>query len=192
MLGYPQRDNVFGDYCEQYSAKTYNLDVGITTSICHHYLDMTSTVTPTLPAGLLSFAVVGNARAELDTTDDSILRWRLCVPEPTRDRPGILQDIAIFARYRYEWENLSFIVYLAQEGEQEMIYILFPPDASLSNSRHVKKLINQDDESVLSNSRATDSLPSAIAEADHSAIQHTILAYDGGFWSGSWSLYNEV
>jgi hypothetical protein len=29
MLGYPQRDNVFGDYCEQYSAKTYNLDVGI-------------------------------------------------------------------------------------------------------------------------------------------------------------------
>jgi hypothetical protein len=87
---------------------------------------------------------------------------------------------------------LSFIVYLAQEGEQEMTYILFPPDASLSNSRHVKKLINQDDESVLSNSRATDSLPSAIAEADHSAIQHTILAYDGGFWSGSWSLYNEV
>jgi hypothetical protein len=43
MLGYPQRDNVFGGYCEQYSAKTYNLDVGITTSICHHYLDMTST-----------------------------------------------------------------------------------------------------------------------------------------------------
>lgn len=61
-------------------------------------------------------------------------------------------------------------MYLAQEGEQEITYILFPPDASFSNSRHVKKQINQDDESVLSNSRATDSLPSAIAEADHSAI----------------------
>jgi hypothetical protein len=67
-----------------------------------------------------------------------------------------------------------------------------PSGRKLFNSRHVKKQINQDDESVLSNSRATDSLPSAIAEADHSAIQHTILAYDGGFWSGNWSLYNEV
>ena len=191
MLGSPHRDNVFGDYCEQYSAKTYSPDVGITASIRHHHPDMTLTVTPTWSADLFGFAAAGNARAELDTTDDSILRWRLCVPAPTRDCPGILQDITIFARYRYEWENLSFIVYLAQEGEQEISYILFPPDVSFSNSRHIKELINQDDESVLSNSKATDALLSAIAEAAQSAIEHTILVYDG-FWSGSRSLYNEV
>ena len=191
MLGSPYYDNVFGDYVEQYSAKTSNPDVGITTSIRHHHPDMTLTVTPTLYADLLGFAAAGNARAELDTTDDSILRWRLCVPAPTRGSPGTLQDVTIFARYRYEWENLSFIVYLAQEGLEKIAYILFPPDVSLSNSRHVKRLINQDDESVLSNSKATDALLSAIAEAAQSAIEHTILVYDG-YWSSSRSLYNEV
>jgi hypothetical protein len=136
MLGSPHCDNVFGDYGEQYSAKTSNPNVGITASVRHHHPDMTVTVTPT---DLLSFATAGNARAELDTTDDSILRWRLCVPAPTRGSPGTLQDITIFARYKYEWKNLSFIVYLAQEGLQEIAYILFPPDVSLSNSGHVNE-----------------------------------------------------
>jgi SpoVK/Ycf46/Vps4 family AAA+-type ATPase len=55
-----------------------------------------------------------------------------------------------------------------------------------------KRLINQDDESVLSNSKATDALLSAIAAAEQSAIEHTILVFDDGFWSSSRSLYNEV
>lgn len=60
MLGLLHRDNVFGDYCGQYSAKTYNPDVGITTSTRHDYPDMTLTVTPSSPAGLLGFATAGN------------------------------------------------------------------------------------------------------------------------------------
>jgi hypothetical protein len=49
-----------------------------------------------------------------------------------------------------------------------------PSGRKLFKFRHVKKLINQDDESVLSNSKATGALLSAVAEADHSGIEHTI------------------
>jgi hypothetical protein len=130
MLGSPHRDNVFGDYEEQYSAKTANPDVGITASIRHHHPDMTLTVTPTSYADLLGFAAAGYAHAELDTADDSVLRWRVCLPAPTRGNPGTLQDFTFFARYKYEWKKLSFTVYLCQEDLGEMTYILFPPDVS--------------------------------------------------------------
>jgi hypothetical protein len=133
MLGSPHRDNVFGDYEEQYSAKTVDPDVGITASIRHHHPDMTLSVTPTSYADLLDFAAAGYARAELDTADDSILRWRLCVSAPTRGNPGTLQDATFFARYKYEWKNLSFTVYRCQEGSENITYILFPPDVSFQS-----------------------------------------------------------
>ena len=63
MLGSPHRDNVFGDYGEQYSAKTSNPDVGITASIRHHHPDMTLTVTPTSYADLFGFAAAGTFTA---------------------------------------------------------------------------------------------------------------------------------
>ena len=130
MLGSPHRDNVFGDYEEQYSAKTYNPDVGVTASIRHHHPDMTVTATPTSYTDLLGFAAAGYARAELDTADDSILRWRLSIPAPVRGNPGTLQDLTFFARYNFRWKNLGFIVYLCQEGPQKITYILCPPDVS--------------------------------------------------------------
>jgi hypothetical protein len=132
MLGSPHRDNVFGDYEEQYSAKTADPDVGVTASIRHHHPDMTLTVTPTSYIDLLGFAAAGNASAELDTADDSIRRWRFYVSARTRGHPGTLQDVTFFARYKYEWKNLSFILYLCQEGLQKITYILFPPDVSSS------------------------------------------------------------
>lgn len=134
MLSSPHRENVFGDYEEHYSAKTLNTDVGITASIRHHHPDMTLTVTPATYANVLGFAAAGHAHAELETADDSILRWRVCVPAPSRGQPGTLQDITLFARYKYQWNNLTFTVYLCQEGLVEMNYILFPPDVSSASN----------------------------------------------------------
>lgn len=56
---------------------------------------------------------------------------------------------------------------------------------------HGQPLTTEDDETVLSNSKATDALLSAIAVAEQTAIEHTILVYDGS-WSSSRSLYEEV
>ena len=131
MLGSPHRDTVFGDYDEQYSAKTPNPDVSITASIRHHHPDMTLAVTPIYSTDLLGFAEAGHARAKLDTADDSILRWRLSVPAPVRGTHGTLEDVTFFARYKYEWQKLSFVLYVCQEGPgRKMNYILFPPDVS--------------------------------------------------------------
>ena len=55
-----------------------------------------------------------------------------------------------------------------------------------------RPLTTQDDETVLSHSKATDALLSAIAAAEQSAIEHTILVYDNGYWSDSRNLYEEV
>jgi hypothetical protein len=134
MLGSPQRENVFGDYEEHYSAKALNTDVAITASIRRHHPDMTLTVTPATYANVLGFAAAGHAHAELETADDSILRWRVCVSAPSRGHPGILQDITLFARYKYKWTNLTFTVYRCQEGLNEVYYILFPPDVSSTSS----------------------------------------------------------
>lgn len=131
MLGSPHRDNVFGDFEEQFSAKNADPDVTITASIRHHHPDMTLTGTP---FDLTAFAAAGYAQCELDTTDDSVLRWRYYRPAAVRGNPGYLADAVFFARYRYKWNNLTFILYTVQEGYNKISYILFPPDVCASFS----------------------------------------------------------
>ena len=130
MLGSPHRDTVFGDYEEEYSAKTANPNVAISAAIRHHHCDMTMTATPSSYADLLDFAAAGHAHAELDTAEESLLRWRLSMFPSTRGAPRTLQDYIFFARYKYVWRNLTFILYLCQERPITMNYILFPPDVS--------------------------------------------------------------
>jgi hypothetical protein len=60
MLGSLRRDNVFGDYCEQCSAKTYNQMWASPPPPPHHHPDTTLTITPTSPADLLGLAAAGN------------------------------------------------------------------------------------------------------------------------------------
>ncbi len=130
MICATHRDNVFGDYEEQYSAKTADPDLAITASIRHHHPDKTLTVTPVRTANLLSFAAAGHAQVELETSDDPVLRWRVYQPAAARGNPGYLSDIIFFAKYRYVWNNLTFILYFAQVGLNTLNYILFPPDVS--------------------------------------------------------------
>ena len=132
MVSPSHRDNVFGDYEEQYSAKTADPDLAITASIRHHHAGMTLTVTPVRAANLLSFAAVGRAQVELDTSDDPVLRWRFYQPAVARGKPGYLSDVTFFARYSYRWNNLTFILYVAQVGLNTLNYILFPPDVRQS------------------------------------------------------------
>ena len=126
MVDPTHRENVFGDYEEQYSAKTIDPDVAITSSIRYHHSDMTLTVAPNGSVNLLSFAAAGHAQAELDTADDPLLRWRFYQPAAARGSPGYLSDMTFFARYNYKWKKLTFTLYVVNS----INYILFPPDVS--------------------------------------------------------------
>src|SRR2546429_1093794 len=88
----------------------------------------------------------------LTTSEDGILRLRGFIAPTSEQDPGHLYDSIQFARYRYTWKELDFIVYTVfyRHLLRDFEYILFPPDS---------------DETVMSNSKATDALLMAIGQA---------------------------
>jgi transitional endoplasmic reticulum ATPase len=175
LVGPAHHDTVFSDFQHIGSATHTDLDAQLLASIRDHHPGMTVTTIPAQYADLVSYAAAGYARAELDTSDDSFLRWRFYRRASMRGGPGYLVDAYFFARYKYTWKSLEFIVYTIQEGYTMLNYILFPPD---------------DDETVLSQSKITDALLQAVGDVQF-AVEKTILVYDE-YWKSSRALYEEV
>ncbi len=175
LVSSAHHDSVFSDYEDIGSGKYVDVDAQLLASIRHHHPGMTVTVIPSDYANLAGYAAAGYARAELDTSEDSFLRWRLFVQAPTRGGEGHLADAYFFARYKYTWNDIDFIVYTVREGYLTLNYILFPPD---------------DDETLLSHSKVTDALLQAVADVQF-AVEKTILIFDG-YWTRSRALYEEV
>lgn len=175
LVGTAHHDTVFSEFQEIGSGKHVDMDAQLMSSIRHHHPQMTVTVIPSDYANLAGYAAAGYACAELDTSSDSLLRWRFYQPAAIRSGNGRLLDAYFFVRYKYTWRNIEFIVYTIQEGLIELNYILFPPD---------------DDETVLSHSKVTDALLQAIGEVQF-AVEGSILVYDG-YWTRSRALYEEV
>lgn len=168
-------DTVFGDYENIGSGKFLDLDAQLVASIRDHHPGMTVTAIPSDYADLASYAAAGYARAELDDSDDCFLRWTFYRPASIRGEQGHLGDAYFFARYKYTWNQVEFIVYTVQEGYTRVNYILFPPD---------------DDETLLSHSKITDALLRAVGEIQF-AVEDSILVYDS-YWTRSTTLYREV
>jgi transitional endoplasmic reticulum ATPase len=168
-------DTVFSDFEEIGSGQYPDLDAQLTASIRAHHPGMTVTVIPERYGDLAGYADAGYATAELDTSEESILRWRFYQQAAMRGGKGHLADAYFFARYKYTWKEIDFIVYTVQEGLITLNYILFPPD---------------DDETVLSHSKVTDSLLQAVGEVQF-AVQKSILVYED-YWTRSTALYEEV
>lgn len=152
MLSDPHHATVFDDYVDQRSAKFAEPDVSILASIRHHHPDMTVAVTVAQSFNFLGFAAAGYATAELDLTEDAIIRIRGYMRPQSEEDPGSLYDGILFARYKYTWKNLEFILYTARIGLYIWAYVLFPPDS---------------DETVLSNSKATNALLLAVGQAQY-------------------------
>lgn len=168
-------DTVFSDFEDIGSGKFVDLDTQLLASIRDHHPGMTVTVIPDNYANLNGYAAAGYARAELDTSEDSFVRWRFYQPALTRGGQGHLADAYFFAQYKYTWKNIEFIVYTVREGSVTLNYILFPPD---------------DAETVLSHSKVTDALLQAVGDVQF-AVQGTILVYDV-YWQRSRALYEQV
>ena len=82
-----------------------------------------------------------------------------------------------FARYKYRWRHLDFILYIlpAFYGSVHQ-FILFPPDS---------------DETVVSNSKATDALLLAVGQAQYPFSREYIYVFDN-YWYRDNKLYHEV
>ena len=175
LLSAAHHDTVFSDFEDIGSGKYVNLDAQIMASIRGHHAGMTVTVVPSSYADLAGYAAAGHATAELDTSEDFLLRWRFYRPASIRGGQGSLADAYFFARYKYLWKNIEFIVYSIRDGLTTLNYVLFPPD---------------DDETVLSHSKVTDALLQAVGDVQF-AVQKSILVYDR-YWTQSTALYEEV
>lgn len=169
------QENVSHDFEEHVSGKFTDSDTVIATAIRAHYPDMTLTTVPASNCGLLEYAAGGYARAELDTEDETVIRWRVFLQGPRRGVQGALASAEFFAKYKYTWMNEDFIVYHVSVAYIRNYYILRKVDEG---------------ETALSNSRITDALLRVIGEHQF-ALHNEILVYDS-YWTKNSGLWEEV
>jgi transitional endoplasmic reticulum ATPase len=180
VVGGLHQANAFDDYIEQQTGKYAAPNVALLASIRHHHPDMTVTVTTIGQANLLGYAGAVGAVAELDTSEDGVLRFRGFIAPTSEQDPGFLYDATQFARYKYTWKQLEFILYVVQINAYFIAeYIVFPPDS---------------DEDAMSHSKATDALLMAVGQAEfpYRDDREYILVYDQHMWYKNRSLYYEV
>jgi hypothetical protein len=166
--------SVFDEYSKHMSSPSADFDTWFTSVLRYHHPDLTVTASPT---PLLAYAYIGYAKAELDTTDSEVLRWRLYLPAARRDLPGGLGDAEFFAKYKYTWMAEEYIVYAIVVGYSTLFYILKEPD-------------KEHGEDTMSHCAKTDKLLLAIGEYAET-LHHEILVYDG-YWQKSRALWEEV
>jgi transitional endoplasmic reticulum ATPase len=174
--GKEHQQTVFEDFESQQSAKTPGPSLMFLASVRAHHPDMTVAVTFARNVNLLAFAAAGLATAELDVSEDDILRARIFLPPTSHDDDGTLADSTTFARYNYTWKNLKFVMYSVFIYPQVYQFVCFPPDS---------------DETVLSNSKATDALLLAAGRAIYGPYQDYIAVFDY-YWRSDTELYKEV
>lgn len=175
LVGKPHCSNVFEDYEDLNSAKNSDRIIFLLASIRHHHPEHTVTLTNTRNVDLLRYAAGGSASAELDTSEDGLLRTREYEFPSSKDDPGQLADLVLFARYKYVWKDHEFILYNLKTTYEILEFVLFPP---------------KDEETVLSNSKVTDDLFMTVGKAQH-AYSLGIWVYDT-IWTKSSQLLDQV
>ena len=176
LIGKEHQETVFEDFEDLLSAKTAALTVTVLASVRAHHPDMTVTVTTTNNVDLLAYATAGFATAELDLSEDGILRSRFFLAPTSHDDDGHLASSTTYAHYKYTWKGLKFILYNVYFYPTTFQYICFPPDS---------------DETVLSNSKATDGLLLEAGRAIYGPYQDYIAVFDG-YWRADVDLCKEV
>lgn len=176
LIGKEHQETVFEDFEENHSAKTAAPAITFLASVRAHHPDMTVTITGAENVNLLAFADAGFATAELDTSEDAILRTRIFQRPASHADDGSVVDSRMFARYTYTWKGLKFVIYTVFIYPSFYQFICFPPDS---------------DETVQSNSKATDALLLQAGRTLYPPYQDYIAVYDG-WWRSDVQLYEEV
>ena len=168
---------LYDDYEELYDNHAYEPVTFITKALRRQYPELCLTVTNAYSPALLQFAAAGHAVAELDTTTDSIQRFRGYYPgDSRRGVPEQLVEGRTFAKYHYRWGNEDFIVYIIQTGMAYLNYILKEPNEG---------------ETVMSNSSWTSALMMAVGRWQYPEDDEYVYVYDG-YWQASKELWKQV
>ena len=176
LVGKEHQETVFEDFEDQLSAKTAAPAITFLASVRAHHPDLTVATANAGNVNLLAYAAAGFATAELDLSEDAILRSRVFLRPTSHDEDGHVADSTTCARYNYTWKGLKFILYNVYVYPGLFQFILFPPDS---------------DETVLSNSKATDALLLEAGRAIYGPYQDYIAVFDG-YWRADVNLYKEV
>jgi transitional endoplasmic reticulum ATPase len=132
---------------------------------------------PSSNTNLLQFAAAGEAQAELDTENETVIRWRGYAPPSERGGAGSLAEAIFFARYHYHWANEDFILYTVVIGFSMIQYVLKEPRSG---------------ETTHSNSSITDALIATIGKwGNQGDVVDSIYVYDG-YWYRDRALWKDV
>lgn len=170
--GIPQ---LFDEYHELSSAHYVSVDVQLVTELRKQHPDLIVTTVPASNCNLTQYALAGNAAIELDIETDNIIRYRGFIPSPKRGLEGSLGESVSFAKFRYSWNNINFILYTIGSAINGTQYILTEP---------------RENETQLGTSAVTDALLKAIGEW-LTSDQDVVYVFDGS-WQKSKDLWNEV
>lgn len=157
------------------SAHLADIDIQITASLRAKNPSLTLTSIPASNVNLLVFASSGHASATLDTTTDSIARWRGYIPARHRGGRGHLGDAVHFAKYHYQWAGEDFVLYAVGQGYDTIQYVLKEP---------------RGEETVLGHSEITDALIEACGQWQ-TALGDFVYVYDN-YWTRSEELFQQV
>ncbi|TVY83879.1 putative ATPase [Lachnellula suecica] len=166
---------LFPKYGELNSAKLAQPVLQLLEELRAKYQEYTVTYADPWSLNLLNFAFAGNATATLDIDTDSIFRIRAWQQPARRGATGQLGEARMFAKYKYHWENKSFILYFVSIGIWSAQYVLKERGPG---------------EGPFSHSAITDTLLAQVGLWSHREIKG-IYVYDMG-WRLDTALYDQV
>lgn len=174
--------NVFKDFQAHRDQPTTSTELAILTSLRRHYPDWSVTTTPEASTGLVAFADAGKAQGKLDPEDDQSILWRSYKPATGRaaGKSGKFEDELFFAKYDYNWDKKSFLVYLAHYVENFQVvrnyFVLY--------QREENDLIN-------GQSKAVDALIAAASQYNND-LHEEVLVFDQERWTKNKELWKSV
>lgn len=128
LVNEASQHQVFDDYYELSSGRLTDPQTYLLGVFRRQYPELAVTCTPARNPALLDFAAAGHATAELDITDESINRIRGYVAGNARYgyTEGIYEN-RYFAKYKYQWGDEFFILYVIAIGYSMFNFILKEP-----------------------------------------------------------------
>lgn len=163
---------LFDTFRDLNSAKVADPDIQYQAVLREAYPYHIATAIPTSNCNLLAFAQAGHAVAKLDLESDSTASWRGWLPSLRAGQPGQLGESYFFAKYCYEWQSESFILYKIRAIQ----YVLAARQANETFSNR----------SVLADALIT------AAGTWQSSDTEFVWVFDNNIWTRSKELFNQV
>ncbi|KAJ4292490.1 hypothetical protein N0V90_009152 [Kalmusia sp. IMI 367209] len=179
--------HVFNTFKQHASGERIETKQSVLNFIREEYPEYHVTAVDAGSCSLLEFAAAGKATAKADAEEETFNATREWKPVGTgvekKTHPGRLQDDYHFARFSYEWESKTFIVY-------HLVYR--DPLQSPSRTFFILHLRSASDQNVTDGHCAeTDAL--VLAAGKWSSLLHEeIWVFDNGYWEKSKELWKAV